>query len=109
MMTCSSFARQGYEHFGNDWEKIITWGKMDRLVDQVKRRFARIKTKQNAGAQGSERRSDDESAIAAAAAGSATVSPPSSPDARSEDEGEPPRKMQKTSTSTPEVQYLIHR
>jgi hypothetical protein len=40
---------EGYEQFGNDWEKIISWGKLDRSVDQVKRRFGRIKSTAEGG------------------------------------------------------------
>lgn len=102
LCTPPHFDIQGYEHFGNDWEKIITWGKLDRSVDQVKRRYARIKSKQP------EKRSEDESATTFTTTTSASINniPSSSstssvPSITRSDGDEPPRKMQKTSHSSP--------
>ncbi|KAL6043926.1 Serine/threonine-protein kinase tousled-like 2, partial [Balamuthia mandrillaris] len=34
---------EGYNAFGNDWEKIRSWGNMERTADQLTRRFSRLK------------------------------------------------------------------
>ncbi|ELR18208.1 protein kinase domain containing protein [Acanthamoeba castellanii str. Neff] len=84
----------GYDHFGNDWEKIISWSKLDRTVEQVKRRYTRIKFRHPAA----EKRSDDEPIMLTSTA--STPSATSSPLVKSEGE-EPPRKMQKTFHTPP--------
>jgi len=91
----SLLSLKGYEQFGNDWEKIITWGKLERSVDQVKRRFSRIKARHHQ--PGGEKRSDEEFF-------GPNIQPIVSSTSTRPEEEEPPRKMVKTSHNSPHTQ-----